>query len=88
MFKIQRSANGKSVVFSLSGRITAAALAELQKLLRGEARNHIIALDLKDVDLVDHDTVSFLAGCETKGIKLVNCPAYIREWIEREASPK
>ena len=81
MFKIQRWTNENVVVFALSGQIESAGLAELQKLLKGEARSHIRALDLKDVDLVDRDAVSFLAGCETKGIKLVNCP-------EREVSPK
>jgi hypothetical protein len=81
MFKIQRSSNGKSVVFSLSGRITAAALAELQKLLKGEAGDPVIALDLKDVKLADRDAVFFLASCEATGVKLMNCPRYIREWI-------
>ena len=82
MFKIQKSSNGKSVVFSLSGRITGAVLAELQKLLKGEAGD--IALDLKDVKLVNRDAVIFLASCEAKGVKLSNCPRYIREWIEKE----
>jgi anti-anti-sigma regulatory factor len=85
MFKIQRSSNGKSVVFTLSGRITAAGLAELQKLLKGEAGDHNVALDLKDVKLVDRDVVSFLASCEATGVKLANCPRYIREWIRKEA---
>jgi hypothetical protein len=85
MFKIQRSSNGKSVVFSLSGRIKAAALAELQKLQKGEAVDHNIALDLKHVKLVDRDAVIFLASCEATGMKLSNCPRYIREWIRKEA---
>jgi hypothetical protein len=49
MFKIEKSSNGKSVVFTLSGRIKAVALTELQKLLKGEAGDHNVALDLKDV---------------------------------------
>jgi hypothetical protein len=85
MFKIQRSMNGKLVVFALSGRIKAERLAELQKLLASEADDHDITLDLKEVKLVDRDVVSFLTSCETKRIKFVNCPAYIREWIERES---
>jgi ABC-type transporter Mla MlaB component len=84
MFKIQRSSNGKSVVFRLSGRIKAAALTELQKLLKGETGDHNVALDLKDVKLVDRDAVIFLASCEARGVKLANCPRYIREWIEKE----
>jgi anti-anti-sigma regulatory factor len=87
MFKIQRSVDGKLVVFTLSGRITAARLAELQKLLESEAHDQSLLLDLTEVKLVDRDAVSFLASCKAKGVKLVNCPAYIREWIERETTP-
>jgi hypothetical protein len=39
-------------------------------------------LDLRDVTLVNQDAVEFLAGCEADSIKLENCPAYIRVWIE------
>jgi hypothetical protein len=84
MFKIERSSNGKSVVFTVSGRIKAAALTELQKLLKSEARDHNVALDFKYVKLVDRDVVIFLASCEATGVKLANCPRYIREWIEKE----
>ena len=84
MFKIERSLNGKSVVFTVSGRVKAAALTELQKLLKGEARDHNVALDLKDVKLVDRDVVIFLASCEATSVKLANCPRYVREWIEKE----
>ena len=87
MFRIQRLSNGRSVVLTLSGRIQAAALAELQKLLQGEAGEHNVALDLKDVRVVDRAAVIFLANCEAKGIKLSNCPRYIREWIRKETPP-
>jgi hypothetical protein len=84
MFKIQRSADEKNVFFTLSGRIKETDLTELQRLLAAEADDHRRTLDLKEVKLVDRDVVGFLAGCEAKGILLANCPAYIREWIERE----
>jgi len=87
MFKIQRSADREVVVFTLSGRIKAAHLAELQKLLEAEAAAQKIVLDLQEVKLVDRDVVSFLASCEAKGIELANCPEYIREWIDREVGP-
>ena len=86
MFRIQRSAEGKFVVFTLSGRIKAERLAELQKLLEFETSDHNLVLDLKEVKLVDRDVVSYLARCESKGVNIANCPAYIREWIEGEAS--
>jgi len=88
MFKIQRSANGKVIVFTLSGRIKASRVDELQKLLESEADHHSLVLDLKEVKLVDRDAVSFLASCEAKGVRIANCPAYIREWIEQEAAQK
>jgi hypothetical protein len=43
-----------------------------------------IALELGEVSLVDADAVRFLASCESDGIQLLNCSAYIREWIVRE----
>jgi anti-anti-sigma regulatory factor len=86
MFRIQRSTDGKFVVFTLSGQFKAAGLAELQKLLECEAGDHNLVLDLNEVKLVDRDVVSFLVRCEATGVKLANCPAYIREWIEKEAA--
>ncbi len=82
--KIQKSAQGEVVVFTLSGRIREEEVAELQRLFEVEGQDHRIVLELKEVKLVDRDTVKFLARCEAKGTRLENCPAYIREWIERE----
>ena len=45
-----------------------------------------IILDLRDVRLADRDAVRFLRGCEADGMKLENCPAYVREWIDRETN--
>ena len=83
MLKIQRSANGR-VVFTVSGRIEAEDLKDLRQLLDLETagQRHLV-LDLRDVTLVNAGAVKFLADCEADSIKLENCPAYIREWIER-----
>ena len=83
MLKIQRSANGK-VVFTLSGRIEAEDVTELQRLLELEPVARHLVLDLEDITLADRDAVTFLMRCEQNGIRLENCPPYIREWIERE----
>jgi hypothetical protein len=83
MLKIQRKANGR-VLFTLSGRIEAEDIDELQRLLELEGASSHIALDLKDVTLVDRDAIKFLTICEADGIDLENCPAYVREWIRRE----
>lgn len=84
MLKIQRKANGR-VLFTLSGRIEAEDTDELRKLLELERAGTYIALDLKDVTLVDRDAVKFLADCEADSIKLENCPPYVREWVGRES---
>jgi anti-anti-sigma regulatory factor len=83
MLKIRRAANGK-VVFTVSGRIEAEDVNDLKQLLDLETagQKHLV-LDLSDVTLVNEGAVQFLADCEADSIKLENCPAYIREWIEQ-----
>jgi ABC-type transporter Mla MlaB component len=83
MLRIQRSSN-KGVTFTLSGRIEAEDIVELQRLLSLEAADLDIAFDLQDITQVDRDAVKFLAHCEAESIKLESCPAYIREWIDTE----
>jgi len=72
------------VVFTLSGRIDAEHLEELERVFGLETVDRLLVLDLKDVTLVDRDAVKYLARCEANGVHLENCPPYIREWIERE----
>ena len=86
MLKIQRKSNGR-VLFTLSGRIEGEDIDELRRLLELEGAGTSIALDLKDVTLVDRDAVKFLTDCEADGIKLEKCPPYVREWIGRESGP-
>jgi hypothetical protein len=82
MLRIQRSANG-GVVFSLSGRIEAADIVELQRLLGLEAGGGI-TFDLREITMVDGDAVRFLERLEAEGIKFKDCPPYIRGWIDTE----
>ena len=69
-------------MFTLSGRMEAEQVPELKELFDRDYRN--IILDLRDVRLADRDAVRFLKGCEAEGMKLENCPAYVREWMDRE----
>lgn len=80
--RIERSTRQGFTVFTLSGRMEAAQVTELKELFDRDYRNMI--LDLQDVRLADRDAVRFLRGCEADGMKLENCPAYVREWIDRE----
>jgi hypothetical protein len=43
-----------------------------------------VVLDLGEVTLVDVDAVRFLASCESDGVTLLHCPAYVQEWMNRE----
>ena len=69
-------------MFTLSGRMEAEHVAELKQLFDRDYRN--IILDLRDLRLADRDAVRFLRSCEVDGMKLKNCPAYVREWMDRE----
>ena len=80
--RIERSLQQGIMVFTLSGRMKAEEIAELKALFATDYRS--IVLDLRDVRLADRDAVKFLRDCEADGMKLENCPAYVREWMERE----
>ena len=80
--RIERSARQRFTVFALSGRMEAEHVAELKELFDRDYRG--IILDLRDLRLAHRDAVRFLGRCEASGMKLENCPAYVREWIESE----
>lgn len=80
MLKIQRTTNGE-VVFVLTGRLQGDTLGELCGLLALESPTRALALELKDLVLVDSDAVGFLRKCVQKGIELRNCPKFIRTWM-------
>ena len=83
MLRIERSENGE-VVFTLSGQMDSDTMADLERLIDSEAKGRGVVLNLKDLTLVDEDSVIFLARCESNGVKLENCPPYVREWINRQ----
>jgi hypothetical protein len=83
MLRIERSANGH-VVFTLSGRMQTEDIEQFQHLLVAETAGQQLMFDLRDVTLVNQDAVTFLAYCESNGIKLENCPLHIRNWIDQE----
>ena len=70
------------VILCISGRIREEDLDTLRGCL--EQERDAVAIDLKNVLLVNSEAVRFLAALESTGTELRNCPAYIREWITRE----
>jgi len=83
MLRIERSED-EEVVFTLSGQMGSDTMADLERLIDSEAKGRGVVLNLKDLTLVDEDSVIFLARCESNGVKLENCPPYVREWINRQ----
>lgn len=81
--RIQRATESE-LVFSLAGRMRSDQVPALREFLRSEAPDHNLVLDLRELKLVDRDSVRFLAQIEAEGARLRNCSAFIREWILQE----
>lgn len=80
--RIEKISDRSRVVFRLSGRISSEHLEELAMEIKDSAA--VTALDLEHVTLVDVEGVRFLGACQARGIELMHCSPYIREWIARE----
>ena len=83
MMKIQRTANGE-IVLIVSGRLDETNIGELKREIMAEPEDCCLVLDLTELTHVDRAAVRFLRQGEGDGIKLENCPAYIREWMAHE----
>jgi hypothetical protein len=57
-------------------------LVELEAEVEGLGAGTV--MDLEHVTLVDLEGIRFLSDCEARGVELVRCSPYIREWIARE----
>ncbi len=83
MLKITRVTEERTTSLIVSGRIGAPQLPDLRRFLEAENASNVV-LDLTEVSLVDLEVIQFLLRCEMRGIRLLGCPAYIREWMLRE----
>ena len=81
-FRIEKYRDGNITTIRLIGRMRAEHLSELEKQIRESELK--IALDLEELDLIDVEAVRFLGMCEAQGVTLLNCSAYIRDWIGKE----
>jgi anti-anti-sigma regulatory factor len=85
-WKIEKFVTGKSITFHLSGRMHAAHLKGLKAVLGDGAP--AMALDIEEVTIVDVDVVRYLGQLERKGVRLLHCSPYIREWISKECDDR
>ena len=81
--RIERSTNAHGVTFVLSGEVDSDHVTELEALMAAVS-NRLVSLDLAEVTLVNREAIGFLAGVEAAGATLVNCPEYVRSWIDAE----
>jgi len=79
--KIERISDKGGTRIRLSGQFRAERLDQVRAEIE---RRSTSSLDLEEVDLVDVEVVRFLNACRSKGIPMLNCSAYIREWMSRE----
>jgi anti-anti-sigma regulatory factor len=82
-FRIYRSSTPDAIVLAVSGDLHGEHTARLQEFLANE-RDRPVTLDLQNVSLVDRAAVQFLAAVEAAGIRIVNCPEYVRTWMTAE----
>jgi hypothetical protein len=82
MLRIERHSDGCVSRLRLIGRIQSDSIAGIRSAMNDGCTHKI--LDLSEVTLVDVAVVRFLIRCEDEGIKLVQCPPYVREWMVRE----
>mgnify|MGYP001544540738 CR=1 FL=1 len=90
MWRLAKADGGGRIILILSGRIGTEQLAELRRTVEMEAARQEVALDIENLQLVDREVVAYLAQCEMSGVRIQNCPMYIREWIAssgRESLP-
>ena len=84
--KIQPLPGLGCTVFALTGQMQRENLAELQSLLDLKTSCEEFVLDLKELKVVDRESICFLAQREAEGMELRNCPPCIQEWISQEQS--
>jgi hypothetical protein len=82
MLRIERDCDGCVTRLRLSGRIESSLISCIRSAMSDCCAHKV--LDLSEVTLVDLGVVRFLTRCEDEGVELVQCPAYVREWILRE----
>jgi len=66
----------------LSGELRFGDLDQVQTEI--ERCESPVVLDLEELDLIDLEGVRFLNACEAKGISILHCSPYIREWMLQE----
>jgi hypothetical protein len=71
----------------LTGNLSGDYLPEIERLVEGALESgRRVGFDLGAVTLADREAVAFLVRRASRGIGIERCPAFLREWIRREAT--
>jgi hypothetical protein len=71
---------------ALTGTIGGEHLPELEDVVeRAAGDRRRLSFDLSQVRLADREAVRFLTWAVERHVRLVGCPAYLREWLRSEA---
>ena len=69
------------VLLHISGHLQEVHIEVIDELLAKETDP--VALDLGEVTLADREAVRFLATLDARGVGLIDCPGFIREWMRK-----
>jgi anti-anti-sigma regulatory factor len=72
----------RCVTLLLNGKFDEGSIPELERsIYDATTAQQRVFLDLSEVTLVDRKAVQFFSERASQGVKLVNCPIYLRRWI-------
>ena len=81
--RIEKTVENGTANIRLIGRARSEHLNALQAEVQTCA-SRTITIDLAEITNLDVEAVRFLSSCEMRGFHLLNCPPFVREWIQRE----
>ena len=85
-FTIVRDADPaqRAITLLLNGKFCADSLPELEdRISEARGSHEKVYIDLSEVTLVDRKTVQYFSRQARRNVELVNCPNYLRRWIEQ-----
>ncbi len=82
MLRIDITKDGSLKRLRVIGDLRAVELEELARHLNSSSEE--ATLDLEELKIVDLAAVLFLLQCEDRGVRMLDCPYYVREWMSRE----
>jgi hypothetical protein len=84
VLRIERISENGGIRLCLSGELRSSDIKNVETEIAKIVPR--IILDLAEINLVDFNSVRWLAAIETAGFRVENSASYIREWIRQEKS--